>query len=280
MRETENTAYARKREFLLCTDICGSALDTLRSRQEQAYCPALVEVFELEEHAQEARRAWMSVALESRLRGGNRFRLLSQACVRIAQQGAAVPGLDGILHWVESGSELTHGALAARVKRGAGPALARALAWSREVNRRLTAMPKECAPFAAVEGCLAAVRAVADVVAMGTGTPAAVRGEWTRGGLSGYTDAVFAAPQDGKAEALIPVFGAGYLPSHMLVVGDTLGDAALAAQAGALFFPILLGREEACWQRLAEEGFPKFLHGSFAGAYEDTLRKAQRSLLP
>lgn len=176
MRETENTAYARKREFLLCTDICGSALDTLRSRQEQAYCPALVEVFELEEHAQEARRAWMSVALESRLRGGNRFRLLSQACVRIAQQGAAVPGLDGILHWVESGSELTHGALAARVKRGAGPALARALAWSREVNRRLTAMPKECAPFAAVEGCLAAVRAVADVVAMGTGTPAAVRG--------------------------------------------------------------------------------------------------------
>ena len=121
MRETENTAYARKREFLLCTDICGSALDTLRSRQEQAYCPALVEVFELEEHAQEARRAWMSVALESRLRGGNRFRLLSQACVRIAQQGAAVPGLDGILHWVESGSELTHGALAARVKRGAGP---------------------------------------------------------------------------------------------------------------------------------------------------------------
>ena len=197
-----------------------------------------------------------------------------------AAQGAAVPGLDGILHWVESGSELTHGALAARVKRGAGPALARALAWSREVNRRLTAMPKECAPFAAVEGCLAAVRAVADVVAMGTGTPAAVRGEWTRGGLSGYTDAVFAAPQDGKAEALIPVFGAGYLPSHMLVVGDTLGDAALAAQAGALFFPILPGREEACWQRLAEEGFPKFLHGSFAGAYEDTLRKAQRSLLP
>ena len=69
MRETENTAYARKREFLLCTDICGSALDTLRSRQEQAYCPALVEVFALEEHAQEARRAWMSVALESRLRG-------------------------------------------------------------------------------------------------------------------------------------------------------------------------------------------------------------------
>lgn len=57
MRETENTAYARKREFLLCTDICGSALDTLRSRQEQAYCPALVEVFELEEYAQEARRA-------------------------------------------------------------------------------------------------------------------------------------------------------------------------------------------------------------------------------
>ena len=86
--------------------------------------------------------------------------------------------------------------------------------------------------------------------------------------------------QDGKAEALIPVFGAGYLPSHMLVVGDTLVDAALAAQAGALFFPILPGREEACWQRLAEEGFPKFLHGSFAGAYEDTLRKAQRSLLP
>ncbi|MFQ7003238.1 MAG: hypothetical protein ACLRRT_05880 [Ruthenibacterium lactatiformans] len=82
--------------------------------------PALVEVFELEEHAQEARRAWMSVALESRLRGGNRFRLLSQACVRIAA-GAAVPGLDGILHWVESGSELTHGACGPREARRGPP---------------------------------------------------------------------------------------------------------------------------------------------------------------
>ncbi|MFR9159828.1 MAG: hypothetical protein ACLVJ8_05260 [Ruthenibacterium lactatiformans] len=42
--------------------------------------------------------------------------------------------------------------------------------------------------------------AVAGVVAMGTGTPAAVS-EWTRGGLSGYADAVFARRRTAKAGA-------------------------------------------------------------------------------
>ncbi|MFR9159829.1 MAG: hypothetical protein ACLVJ8_05265 [Ruthenibacterium lactatiformans] len=88
MRETENTAYARKREFLLCTDICGSALDTLRSRQEQAYCPALVECLSWRS-TRRARRAGC-LLLEGRLREFSSVCCHRHVC--IAQRGPPCRG--------------------------------------------------------------------------------------------------------------------------------------------------------------------------------------------
>ncbi len=279
MQMASGEEFVRKREFLLCVDIEGTVLDTLRLQQEQAFCPALIEVFELEADRTVMAKLWMQASVESCMRGENRFRILVHVCRMAMEKQIFVPGFDEICAWVESGSELTHGALAARVKRGAGPALARALEWSRDVNRRLNFMPKEYTPFPSAKSCLAAAHSVADIIAVGTGTAACVRAIWEKSGLAGYADAVIPVPGGNRYDALAGFFHEGYLPSHMLVIGDTLGDARLAQQAGALFFPILPGCEEVCWQRLYEEGLLKFLHGSYAGMYETKLRNAQSSFL-
>ncbi len=279
MQMTNGEQFVRKREFLLCVDIGGTVLDTLRLQQEQAFCPALIETFGLEENRSAVTNLWMQASMESRMRGENRFRMLVHVCRLAQEMQITVPGIDEICAWVESGSELTHGALAARVKRGAGESLARALEWSRDVNRRLNVMPKEYTPFPSAKSCLAAAHSVSDIIAVDAGTSAGVRAIWEKSGLAGYADAVIPVQGTNRFDALAGFFREGYLPSHMLVIGDTLGDAQLAQQAGALFFPILPGCEEICWQRLREEGLLKFLHGSYAGAYEAKLRNAQSSFL-
>lgn len=279
MQMTNSSGFVRKREFLLCVDIGGTILDMVDIQQEQAFCPALIETFELQDYRSEITKLWFEAALESKMRGENRFRLLVYAGSIAEEAGIPIQGLQEIRTWVESGSELTHGALAARVKRGAGQALARALEWSRNVNRRLNSMTKEYHPFTSAVNCLKAAHSVSDIVAFDSGTEAAVRAIWEKSGLSGYADAVISVQNENRFDALEAIFKEGYLPTHMLVVGDTLGDARLAKQAGALFFPILPDCEEICWQRLYEEGLLKLLHGNYAGEYETKLRNAQKSFL-
>ena len=55
------------------------------------------------------------------------------------------------------------------------------------------------------------------------------------------------------------------------MMGDAPGDLAAAHASGALFFPINPGYEADSWERFYQEGYRKFLDGTFAGKYEEEL---------
>ena len=55
------------------------------------------------------------------------------------------------------------------------------------------------------------------------------------------------------------------------MIGDAPGDLKAAKEAGALFFPILPGREDESWHKFYDEGFPRFLGNTFAGEYQEAL---------
>ena len=61
--------------------------------------------------------------------------------------------------------------------------------------------------------------------------------------------------------------------------GERLGDLAAAQHADALFYPILVGKEKTSWERLVSEALPRFLAGTFAGAYQEQLLAEQREIL-
>ena len=54
---------------------------------------------------------------------------------------------------------------------------------------------------------------------------------------------------------------------------------AAAQHADALFYPILVGKEKTSWERLVSEALPRFLAGTFAGAYQEQLLAEQREIL-
>ena len=57
------------------------------------------------------------------------------------------------------------------------------------------------------------------------------------------------------------------------------GLLAAAQHADALFYPILVGKEKTSWERLVSEALPRFLAGTFAGAYQEQLLAEQREIL-
>jgi hypothetical protein len=65
-----------------------------------------------------------------------------------------------------------------------------------------------------------------------------------------------------------------------MLVGDAPGDRDAAAKEGVLFYPINPGKEKESWIRFKDEALPKFLDGTFAGAYQRALIAEFESYLP
>jgi phosphoglycolate phosphatase-like HAD superfamily hydrolase len=96
--------------------------------------------------------------------------------------------------------------------------------------------------------------------------------------LDRYVSAICGQEDGTKREILQNA--AHYPPGRTLMIGDAWGDY-LAAQAnGCLFFPICPGDEEHSWQRFFEQGIDRFLNGTFAGDYQQSLLDAFAGYLP
>ncbi|MEG1873650.1 MAG: hypothetical protein RR194_06335, partial [Ruthenibacterium sp.] len=133
-------------------------------------------------------------------------------------------------------------------------------------------------PFADAVQLLKRVCAVADVAVCSDSGVVAAKLRWAQWKLP-RPNGIFSTGTAGKAACLTRLIACGYQPAHVLAVGVTQASLAAAQQCGALYYPILTGRQAASWQRLTEEGLYKLLHGSFAGDYQRQLLAAQHSLL-
>ena len=95
MSENPFAAFTPKKEWLVCVDSDGCAMDTMDSKHHQAFCPQLIRVYGLEEYAGLITPHWMEVNLYSRTRGVNRFKGLAATMRMLAEHGVRVPGAGG-----------------------------------------------------------------------------------------------------------------------------------------------------------------------------------------
>lgn len=131
--------------------------------------------------------------------------------------------------------------------------------------------------FEGAKECLEQLCRVADVVEL-TGTSArAAHSEWGCHGLPPC--GALATKRRERAVCLAELLGRGYQSRNTLYVGRGARDLAAALEVGVHFYPILPGRETACWQELAEEALPKLLHGIYGGAYQRRLVARHNSLV-
>lgn len=269
--------FGKRYDFLIGIDSDGCAFDTMEIKHKECFIPNFIRHLGLQPVSKYTREACEFVNLYSKWRGANRFPAYLKALdllgerAEVRARGAKVPELGGLRAWVQRERKLGNPALKAEVERTGDPDLGLALRWSTAVNEAIDQMVHSIPPFPYVRPSLERLARVADLVVCSATPQKALEKEWAEHNIHGHVAVICGQEVGGKQEILEHTARHGYARDRVLMIGDAPGDLKAARGAGALFYPINPGHEEASWQRFFEEGCDRFLNGEYAGAYEGQL---------
>lgn len=267
--------YVKKRDFLVCVDSDGCAMDTMNIKHFRCFGPCMVDEWGLQEWSDEILERWNVINLFSMTRGVNRFKGLAMILSEINEKYCAIEGIDKLITWAETSPELSNSALEAAIARDEDAvALKKALSWSIAVNTSIKALPEEeIKPFPLAREALEFAHARADVAIVSSANLGAVLEEWEKHSLLPHTDIVMAQNSGSKAACIASLLEKGYCRSNVVMCGDAPGDLAAAEKNGVLYFPILVGREEESWREFIHLALDKLISGSYAGKYQAQKRE-------
>ena len=261
--------YKKKKEFLVCVDSDGCAMDTMDIKHIRCFGPCMVTEWGLEEWKDEILSRWNDINLYTMTRGINRYKGLSIALSEINEKYTPIEDLGALTKWVESSPELSNGALEKAIASNDSVSLKKALSWSKAVNTSINALPEEeKLPFKGVKEALAFAHDKVDVAIVSSANLDAVLEEWERYELLGHTDIVLAQDSGSKAFCIGELLKAGYEKDHVLMCGDAPGDLDAAQKNGVFYYPILVRHEAESWQEFVDKAVSKLLDGSYGGAYQ------------
>ena len=274
--------YEKKKEFLICVDSDGCAMDTMDIKHFRCFGPCMIEVWGLHAHEQELLARWNEVNLYTMTRGINRFKGLAIALKEAEEtyDDVQIDDLETFLRWTETTKELSNRAIEEVLAQKESKSLRMALEWSERVNVAIKNLPEEeNLPFEGAKAGLAAAHAAADVAIVSSANAGAVREEWTRHNLIEHTDIMLAQDAGTKAYCIGQLLQKGYEKAHVLMIGDAPGDQKAAEDNGVLYYPILVKKEKSSWERFLSEGLEKFLSGTYSGKYqEERINEFQKNL--
>lgn len=267
--------FQRRHDYLVGIDSDGCAFDTMELKHKECFIPNTINYYELQGVSKYAREAAEFVNLYSKSRGINRFPALIETLEwlllrpEVKARGVKICIPQGLVAWIKRESKLGNPALKKAVEATGDADLKQALAWSEAVNKSVEGMVRGVPPFPFVRESLVKLGPTADALVVSATPQEALRREWQEHDLAQLVAAIGGQESGTKKELLKAA--SLYEPGRALMIGDAPGDFEAAKANHALFFPINPGAEEASWKRFYEEGIERFLAGTFAGAYQETL---------
>lgn len=266
----------KKKEYLVCIDSDGCAINSMKIKHTECFGPALVEVWGLENRETEVLHKWNEINLYSMTRGINRFVGLAKILKDLNVETEAA--LEALVRWTEHAQELSNASLMETCRRYKDPVLQKSMRWSLLVNEKIEALPISL-PFFPVKGCVEQIHRKADISVVSSANREAITEEWRSGGLLQYVDYFFSQSDGSKQECIRKMTRQGYQNTHILMVGDAPGDYQAAASNGAWYYPILAGNEVESWEQLGRyfdlfirDGFSEAMQRELIGEMEKNLR--------
>lgn len=263
--------YEKRKEYLICVDSDGCAMDTMDVKHIRCFGPCMVAEWGLEKWEKEILFRWNEINLYTFTRGINRFKGLALALSEIDKQYCAIEDIDDLAAWAENAKELSNDALKRAIKdKPQSRSLKKALSWSEAVNSSITGLPEEVkVPFAGVKEALRYAHERADVAIVSSANLGAVLEEWSAHGLLEHVDIVLAQDAGSKAFCIAELLKKGYARTRTLMCGDAPGDMQAAEKNGVYYYPILVKKEEESWKEFIATAFEKLLTDGYGGAYQE-----------
>jgi phosphoglycolate phosphatase-like HAD superfamily hydrolase len=264
--------FQKTKDFLVCVDSDGCAMDTMDVKHIEAFGPQAVNIWNLDHIKDHFLKVWNDINLYTKTRGINRFKGVVTTFAALEAEGIEMPDISSFKKWTETTNELSAPALEREIAKTNDEQLKKALEWSHAVNR--TIEEKLAGNDKPVEGAkegLEAANNVANVAIVSSANGVAVLDEWTRHELAVHVDVMLGQEAGTKAYCIEQMKKFGFDNTHVLMVGDAPGDLDAAEKNGVFYYPILVGKEKFSWDRFQNEALGKFIDGSFEGAYQQQL---------
>ncbi len=259
--------FTPKKEFLVCVDSDGCAMDTMDIKHIRCFGPYMVDEWELDAWRDPILKRWNDINLYTETRGINRFKGLAMALKEIDEQYTRIENVNVLAEWAENAKELSNPAVKAEYERTGNEIFAKVLRWSEATNRAIDALPQaEKRPFAGVSEGLAMMQSFADVAVVSSANRGAVEEEWELYGLLENVDVLLCQDAGTKADCIEGLLAKGYAPDKVLMVGDAVGDQKAAEKNGVYYYPILVRHETESWEELKAEGLRRLRECDY-GAY-------------
>ena len=266
--------FKKTKDFLVCVDSDGCAMDTMDIKHIKCFGPCMVEVWQLQKWEKDILKRWNEINLYTLTRGINRFKSLSLALSEINEQYRAIDGINDLIYWSENADELSNASLEKEIKNAPEKEIFKlALKWSENVNEAIKKLPKsEIKPFPLVKEALKLAHEKADVAIVSSANLGAVLDEWEKHGLLEHTDIVLTQNVGSKAFCISELLKKGYDNKKVVMCGDAPGDLKAAESNNVYYFPILVKNEEKSWQDFINQGFSHLLDGSYK-EYETIIKR-------
>ena len=263
--------YNKKKEYLVCVDSDGCAIDSMDIKHFRSFGPCMVDEWNLDEWKDEILKRWNEINLYTITRGINRFKGLLMALKEINEKYTEIMDLESLEEWTKTTNELSNNSVIREIeKKPDSIILKKALSWSNKVNASIKALPEEeILPFEMVKEALEFAHVRADVAIVSSANLGAVLDEWTRHNLIAHTDIVLAQNAGTKAYCIQELLKKGYDPNNVLMCGDALGDLEAANKNNVHFYPILVRNEKQSWTEFITIGFEKLLSNEYSGEYQE-----------
>lgn len=264
--------YQKKKDYLLCVDSDGSAMDTMEIKHRNCFGPCMVEEWGLEAYEEKALWIWNAISLYSIKRGVNRFIGLRLALEYINNNLTPIEDIDSLVRWLNSTSELSNAALIRFLEDDDSIILPKVLRWSQSVSRHIAMIPVESRrPYDGVAEALLAAYEESDIVVVSAANPDALYEEWELHGLAYFVNLILNQNVGTKNFCVTELLSMGYEPDKVMMIGDAVEDLEVARACGVHFYPIILHKEEESWRHFEMEALERFYAGTYGGDYEEQL---------
>lgn len=261
--------YEKKKEFLICVDSDGCAMDTMDIKHIRCFGPCMVEEWSLEEWGEEILARWNDINLYTMTRGINRFKGLAMALLEINEKYTKIEDVEVLAKWVDESDELSNNALTRAMESNDSIALKKALSWSNKVNASINEIPfEEKTPFEGVKEGLAYAHEVADIAIVSSANLQAVVEEWELYGLLDHVDIILSQNVGSKAYCIREMLKKGYDKDKVMMTGDAPGDYDAAKKNDVFYYPILVRHEKESWLEFKETAVNRLLNGNYEGEYQ------------
>lgn len=262
--------FKKQKDFLICIDSDGCAIDTMDIKHIKCFGPCMIREWNLDEWKESILYRWNEVNLYTLTRGINRFKGLALALIEVDEKYKEIEGLDEFVRWTEETKELSNESLECEIEKTNNICLKKALEWSKEVNKSIDLLEdNEKLPFEGVKEAILEAKNKADIAIVSSANEKAVLDEWSKHNLLENVDIVITQKIGSKAYCIGKLIEKGYNRKNVLMVGDALGDLKSAKENEVLFYPIMVRKEKESWNRFSKEALHKFFNNLYGEEYQE-----------